>query len=179
MKSILTIMLAACLVWLGNAAYAGSATATWTNPTQREDGSALAPSDIASTRVEWGTCNGSAFGTLAGSQSTTSGAATSLTISGLAAGTYCFRAYTVLGNGLQSVASLVVSKVVPESPPKPPVLVTVATTAYVLKPSLLGIIRMAAVKEVRLPLGIACDAALPGLNGYGIAGGYIAQCRSG
>jgi hypothetical protein len=57
--------------------------------------------------------------------------ATTTTVTGLAAGTWCFAARTVDSFGLQSAFTLPVSKVVaPTSPPKPPVLTTVNLVVY-------------------------------------------------
>lgn len=50
-------------------ALAADITTTWTYPTQNTDGSAIPASgagSIASSRVEWGTCAGAAFGTKLG-----------------------------------------------------------------------------------------------------------------
>lgn len=138
-----------------SAAAAGTATVTWTNPTQYVDGSALAAADITQTRVEYGSCSGAAFGTKTGEQTAT-GSATTLTIGSLAAGTYCFRAYTS-ARGLESAASVVASKTVPQSPPNPPVLVTVATTAYTIGRS--GRF-YAMIPAGTVPLGTACRQAV-------------------
>jgi hypothetical protein len=156
-------------------AFAGEATVTWTNPTTRTDGSALLSSQIGSTRVEWGTCSGSAFGTAQGNQSTT-GAATSATINNLAPGTYCFRAATIDTAGLQSGWSNIASKVVPVAPPTPPVIVTVATTAYVFKLGWRGAVRL--VQSGTVPLGVACQP-LPGLPTFGLVGDRIGICGAG
>jgi len=62
-------------------AHAGTATVSWTHPTTYTDGSALALTDISQTRIEYGTCAGTAFGTKAGEQIAT-GTATTVTIRG-------------------------------------------------------------------------------------------------
>lgn len=149
-------------------AHAGTATVSWTHPTTYTDGSALALTDISQTRIEYGTCAGTAFGTKAGEQIAT-GTATTVTITNLAVGTWCFRGYTT-AKGVESGPSVVASKVVPQAAPNPPTLVTVATTAYV------------AVKwrdrYVMLPLGtvakgVACraDMKLDGL--YALPAGAV------
>jgi hypothetical protein len=122
----LAVLLAGLALAWSNRAEAGSAVVNWTNPVTKADGTPLAV--ISGTRVEWGTCLGSAFGTLLGSQSTT-GVATSTTVLGLPAGTYCFRAFTLSG-ALVSGPSNVGSKVIPDSPPNPPVLTTITAVAY-------------------------------------------------
>lgn len=126
MKRLAWVLLLAPLT-----AWAGTATLTWTNPTTRTDGVALTPTEIAGTRVEWSACTSTGtFGTVAGQQSV-AGTATTMTVLNLAAGNWCFRAYTRDTAGLESVASAVASKIVPSTAaPRPPTLVTVATTAY-------------------------------------------------
>ncbi len=161
--------------FLLSSAIAGEATVSWTNPTTRTDGTALPSSQIGSTRVEWGTCSGSAFGSALGNQSAT-GTATSTIINNLAPGTYCFRAATVDAAGLQSGWSNIASKVVPVAPPSPPVIVTVATTAYVFKVTQRGLLKL--VKSGTVPLGVACTP-LPGLPTFGLVGDKIGICGVG
>jgi hypothetical protein len=118
MKKLFIVLLAAIAL----PAFAGTATVTWTNPTQYEDSTALAPSDIANTTVEYGTCSGANMGTVAG-QVVASGAATSAVVNNLTPGTWCFRAYTTViaaKGGGRSVNSNVASKVAPFPNPKPP-----------------------------------------------------------
>lgn len=107
-------------------AIAGTATVSWTNPTTNVDGSPIGT--ITGTRVEYGSCSGTAFGTKAGEQ-TASGAATSIVIT-LPAGAYCFRAYTQTAAG-ESAASNVASKVIPAPLPNPPTITTIAVVAGV------------------------------------------------
>jgi hypothetical protein len=172
------IMLGAVALFLmvGNA-FAGEATVTWTHPTTRTDGSALPASQIGSTKVEWGTCQGSSFGTAAGNASA-AGAATSLVVPNLPAGTYCFRAATIDTGGLQSGWSAVVSKVVPVAPPNPPTLVTISTYAYEFRPRLIGGFKLVRVADVKQ--GVPCSE-IPGLagSGFGIADGKVAICGEG
>jgi hypothetical protein len=177
--SIALIVIIVYIVWAFlNRAEAATATVSWTNPTQRVDNSPLAPTDIGKSYVEWGTCGaGGAFGSFVGSKESP-GAATSLVTPDLPVGTYCFRVFTVTTTGLSSGPSAVVSKVVtpPESPPKPPAITTIAQTAWVLKPSWWGLVRLAQVDGVTLQLGAPCSAMIPGMPGYGISGNYIAKC---
>lgn len=114
---------------------AADISGSFTYPTQFEDGTPLSLSQIAAVRVEYGSCAGSAFGTKAGEVSVTP-PTTAFTITGLAPGTYCLRAYTrtvAAAGGLDSAPTGVVSKVIPFPPPKPPVFVTVAVIAGMLQ----------------------------------------------
>ncbi len=115
---------------------AATVEVTWTNPTQYEDGTALPVADLASTRIEIGTCSApSVFGTKQGEQVVTA-PATVATLT-VAPGTWCYRAFskTVAGKGgLESRASGVVTNVVPYSPPNPPVLSTTVRVVYEVLP---------------------------------------------
>lgn len=164
--------LIALLALLSPAAYAGQAVATWTNPVAYTDNSALVASDITQTRVEVGTCSGTAFGTKL-SEVKTVGAVTTVTIPNLAAGTYCFRAYTT-AKGAESAASAVVSKIVPQAAPNPPVLTTVDTTAFKVT---FGTNRFYFVKVGTVPLKLACDAT-QGVNGYRVVDRAAVQWNS-
>jgi hypothetical protein len=107
--------------------WAGQATVSWTNPTTYADGSALVAADLASTTVEYGTCNGSAFAIKAG-QVIANGAATSAVIVNLTPGTWCFRAAsTVIAakGGGTSTFSNVASKSVAFPNPSPPTILDV------------------------------------------------------
>jgi hypothetical protein len=108
-------------------ALAGSATATWTHPTTNTDGSALPLAQITSTRVEWGSCAGAAFGAKAGEVVVPAPAAT-ITINNLPAGTTCFRAFS-LANGNESAASSVGVKIIPQPTPNPPTFTAIAVVA--------------------------------------------------
>lgn len=152
---IITVVAVMVLLLVAVKSFAGTAVVTWTQPTQYTDGTALALADISQTRVEYGTCSGTAFGTKAGEQIAT-GTGTTLTVNSLPAGTYCLRAYTT-AKGVESAASSVASAVVPQSPPKPPVLVTVTTTAYAVT---VNGWRFAMVPVGTVPLGTACRADL-------------------
>jgi len=122
---------------------AASVTASWTHPTSFVDGTTLALSQIASTRVEYGSCSGTAFGTKVG-EVTVPAPATSTTITGLVPGTHCFRAYTrttAAAGGLESGPSGVATKVIAFPAPNPPTIVTIETVARLWlngKPSLVA-----------------------------------------
>lgn len=116
-------------------AFAADVTVTWTPPTQNTDGSAIpasGPGSLTSTRVEWGSCVGTAFGTTAGERTVNAPAATT-TITGLAPGTHCFRAYARNTYGVESLASGVASRTLAAPTPNPPTAVTVALFAYELR----------------------------------------------
>jgi len=153
---VLAIIILGVAFLLSRRAEAGTATVNWTHPTARTNGAALAISEIASTRVEFSL--GTTFGTVTGTQAVAA-PATSLTIGSLTDGaSYCFRAFTVAVDG--SVSSASVSqpcKVIPTSPPNPPVLTTVTTVAYELRKSWFWD-RMVSVGTVAL--GEACGGAV-------------------
>ena len=143
-------------------AMAADVTATWTHPTQNTDGSALAIVNIASTRIEHGTCSGTAFGVKAG-EVVVPGPATTTTIA-LPPGTHCFRAYTravAAVGGLESGPSGVVSKVVPFSPPNPPVITVVNVVAYEIKPHPRGVVGLGRSVGT-VALGTACGTRITG-----------------
>lgn len=127
------LVLFAIVLFISFNAHAADATVSWTMPATNTDGSAIPASgagSIASTRVEYGSCSGTAFGTKAG-EVTVPAPATSTTITGFAAGsTACFRAYVKNTYGTESAPSGVVSKTFPTPTPNPPTIVTIATTAY-------------------------------------------------
>lgn len=168
------ILALVALLLLAGDVFAGTATVTWTNPTARTDGTALPSSQIGGSRVEWGTCSGSAFGTAQGTLSTT-GAATSAVINDLAPGTWCFRVSTFDTGNVLSSWSNIASKVVPVAPPNPPVIVTVSTYAYEFRQRVLGGFKLVRVADVQM--GAPC-AEIPGLagSGFGIADGKVAIC---
>lgn len=118
MKKLLPfILLAASAI-----AAAATLSTSWTNPTQNTDSSAIpatGPGSIASTRVEYGSCSGTAFGTKSG-EVTVQGAATTASIPNLGPGTWCARAYTTNTYGSESGPSNVASKVIAAPTPNPP-----------------------------------------------------------
>ena len=150
---------------------------TLTHPTKRVNGTVLVPADIAGSTVEWGTCSGTAFGTASGT-GTTTGLATTFTTPNLAPGTWCHRAKTRLVSGVESLWSNVVVKTILESPPQPPVIVTVSTYAYEFRPRAFGGFKLVRVADVKQ--GVPCSE-IPGLtgSGFGIAEGKVAICGEG
>lgn len=94
-RYLIALVVLVVLAALATAAQAGTATVSWTNPTQNTDGSAIpstGPGSLTSTRIEWGTCSGTAFGSRAGDM-VVNQPATSGVVQNLAPGTWCFRAY--------------------------------------------------------------------------------------
>ena len=138
---------------------AGDAVLTWTLATQNTDGTAIpatGPTSLAATRVEWGTCSGSAFGTVVGQQ-TVATPATTYTVTGLAAGVWCFRAYSRTVAGLESAPTNVVTKTILQSPPQPPGNLTVAALTVYQFIGTTDAVTLLAVGTV--PAGTACDPA--------------------
>lgn len=140
-------------------AIAGDAVLTWTLATANTDGSAIAasgPTSLAATRVEWGTCSGSNFGTAAGQQIVAT-PATAYTITGLTAGTWCFRAYSRTVAGLESAPTNAVTKTILQAPPNPPGNLTVAALVVY---QFIGTDDAVALLPVgTVPAGTACDPA--------------------
>lgn len=100
--------------------YAATAIVEWDNPIQREDGSTLPLSEIAYTKVLWGTCTSTGgLGTVQGSINVPSPSA-SVEVQNIPAGTYCFAATTVDTEGQESVLSNVYPKTFNKSRPKGP-----------------------------------------------------------
>lgn len=103
-------------------AFAAVLTVTWTNATQNTDGTAIpatGPGSIANTRVEYGTCNGTAFGTKVG-EVVVAGSATTTPTPNLAPGTYCGRAIHINTYGEESAPSNVATKTINAPVPRPP-----------------------------------------------------------
>jgi hypothetical protein len=149
------------LVLLGaQVAFAADAALSWSNPTTNVDGSSIpatGPGSIASTRLEWGTCSGTSFGTLQGSQSVPA-PATTATITGLASGvTYCFRAFSINTFAEISLASNVVSRSMPNPVPRPPTLSSTVSVVWSHK-------RMGWGETLEIvgtaPLGTPCGAVV-------------------
>ena len=145
-------------------ARAGDAALTWTLATQNTDGSAIpasGPTSLAATRVEWGTCSGSNFGTASGQQ-TVATPATTYTITGLAAGVWCFRAYSRTVAGLESAPTNAVTKTILQAPPNPPGKLVVADLVVY---QFIGTDDAVALLPVgTVPAGTACDP-LQSVNG--------------
>lgn len=124
----LTILLLAPALVLG-----ADATVRWTHPTARENGVSLALSEIRETQVDYGICAaGGAFPAAAAGTQVVPAPATSVVITNLGYGTWCFRGRTADTGGLVSANSSVAQKVI-LAPPQPPVLSATITVAYDMK----------------------------------------------
>lgn len=135
--SALTMML---LIIGATQALAANITGTFTYPTKFVDGTPLTLAQIERMRIEYGSCAGSAFGAKEGEVVVTP-PATSYTITGLAPGQYCLRAFTkatAAAGGLESDSTNVLQHSVAWPKPEPGTLVTVATTARLLVPTRWG-----------------------------------------
>lgn len=118
MKKLLPYLLAGFVT----VTLAATANVSWQNPTQNTDNTAIpasGPGSIASTRIEYGTCIATAFGTKLGEFIVT-GQAEAGVSPDLAPGTYCARAYTKNTYGTESDSSNVAQKVIAAPKPKPP-----------------------------------------------------------
>ena len=110
-------LFATTLVFLSSVASAGSATLSWTAPTQYEDGSALPASELANYKIYYGNSTGVYSGFI-----TVSAATTSYTVNNLTSGlTYYFVVTAVATNAQESVYSNEGVKVIPSTKkPKSP-----------------------------------------------------------
>lgn len=138
-------------------ANAGDAALTWTLATADTEGNAIpasGPTSLAATRIEWGTCSGSNFGTASGQQIVAT-PATTYTVTGLAAGVWCFRAYSRTVAGLESAPTNAVTKTILQAPPQPPGNLTVADLVVY---QFIGTTDAIALNPVgTVPAGTACD----------------------
>lgn len=125
MRRLTAAAFAVAFLWLcAMPSQAGPVPVTWTNPTEYVDDSALDASDIAQTRIEYGTCTAfGGFGDKTG-EFVSLGNDTSEVSPNLAPGTYCFRAYTT-ANGVESAPSNAARAVVEQPAPKPPTLLDI------------------------------------------------------
>jgi hypothetical protein len=128
------LILSLCVVGIAQAA---TVTVNWTPPTTNTDGSAIPATGVGSLtiyRVEYGTCNGAAFGTKVG-EVTRAAPATGTTLN-LQPGTTCVRAFVSNTYDSESAASNVASKVVAPPVPNPPTNLTVTDpVAYEVRPN--------------------------------------------
>lgn len=116
-------------------ARSADATVSWTNPTQNTDGTpipATGPGSLTGIELYYGICasgNQSLLPTPVPVSVTVPAPGTSKVITGLGAGTWCFRARSVTSQAM-SDWTLYVNKTVPPSVPNPPVLNSTITLAY-------------------------------------------------
>lgn len=109
----------ACLV-VAAPAFAAKVPVTWTNPSTNTDGSAL--TDLASVTVQWGSCSGSAFGTLQNSVTVPTaapGAAMKTYIYPVDLSPVCVEAYATNTSGAHSAPSNVAQWTPPATLGKP------------------------------------------------------------
>lgn len=111
--AVLALLLMLCV----GMAYAGTATLTWTNPTTRTDGSAVA---VAKNRIYRAPTCTSVFVLLR----ETTGPVTTYVDSNVPAGTYCWAVTALDSAGLESGYATVLH-VIPAAPPSPPTGLTV------------------------------------------------------
>jgi hypothetical protein len=130
---------------------------SWVNPTKYVDGSTLAPADITQTDIEYGSCNGTAFGTLVGTV-TAPGNVTTYDVN-LNPGNWCLRLFTTAKAAKSGPSSVVLVNIV-QPAPNPPTTVTISTTAYEIK-SQNDLVKVAG----SVPLGTECRTASQTVKG--------------
>ena len=145
------------LILAGVTAGAADLNVSWVNPTANTDGSAIPTSGAGSltgTRVEWGTCSGTAFGTRAG-EVTVPAPATSTVVQNLTPGTWCVRAFSRNTYNVESAASNVASRTVNPPVPNPPTLSVTVPVAFEINLTPSGLVKLG--RDVgRVPVGTAC-----------------------
>lgn len=112
-------------------AHAATATLEWVNPTQREDGTALAAGELKEVQIDYAKCTAGTNNfppTREGMVAFPFPAVTGQ-ITGLAYGKWCFRARAVDSAGVPSVDTATVWAQY-LAPPKPPTLVTVKSLVW-------------------------------------------------
>lgn len=132
MKTTLRLLtaLAALLVASAALAQTGTATVSWTAPTQRTDGTALLPGEVTGYVISWGQCAGSAPNWTMPTSVTTAtvaGTVTSYTTTTLTttwATPHCFSVASVSANGTGPGSTPPVTKQV-AAPVKAPSAVTI------------------------------------------------------
>lgn len=152
-------------------AQAGEASLTWVHPTQYTDSTALPLSAISTTEVEYGVCNAGRTGFLttpAPVRVSVPAPAAARVVTGLAAGTWCFRARTfVTGNTTPSdwsagAGGVLASKVVLPPQPMPPTLSVADGQAYTI---LKREDRFVLLPVGTVPADTPCDTS-QSVNGY-------------
>ena len=118
-KLLLPLLLIAGLLLLCDA-HAAKVLVRWTNPSTNTDGSAL--TNLASVTVQWGSCNGTAFGTLQNSttlNTTLTGATQSTWAYPVGLNPVCVRAFATNSAGGNSAYSNVAEWIPPLAPGQP------------------------------------------------------------
>jgi hypothetical protein len=150
----------ATAAWLaaGAALANQTATASWINATQWDDGSALVEGDLAETHVHYELCSiGPTRSSPSVTVATTTPGATHEVDIALGPGDWCLVAYHMGSNGELSGPSNVAQKTIPNPAPAPPVGLTVSdTVVYTMRIQPDSII-LQPVGTV--PDGTACDTS--------------------
>lgn len=149
--------LLALLVFAALPALAADVTTTWTYPTLNTDGSTIPASgagSIASSKVEWGSCVGSTFGTKIG-EATVPAPTKTHTVTGLPPATYCVRASVANTYGISSDMTAAVTVTVNPPKPQPPVITTATVARLYLETRWGGVVSL---KVGEVALGVACGA---------------------
>jgi hypothetical protein len=154
------LLWALCL--LAGPALAADINISWVNPTANTDGSAIPSSgagSLSGTRVEWGSCSGTAFGTALGER-IVAAPATSTVVTGLSPATYCARAFARNTYGVESLASNVASRVVSAPVPQPPTIVAIAVVAGLSHAPVYSITGAGKLSTLMgfVPVGKACSS---------------------
>lgn len=128
--------LAGLLLLVTFSAHAADVTWSWTNPTTNTDNSAIPASgagSLSSGRLEFGTCNGTAFGTKAGEVPLTQADVTAHSVKQLniLPSTVCGRVYVRNTFSVESAASNVASVTVNPPTPGNPTGLSVSVTVTV------------------------------------------------
>lgn len=118
-------LLTAATILAAGCATAATVVVTWTPPIQNTDDSpipATGEGSLSSYRIEYGTCNGTLFGTKAG-EVTRAAPASTVTLN-LQPGTVCVRVLVSNTYGVESAPSNVATRVINPPTPKAPTAVT-------------------------------------------------------
>lgn len=146
------------LVLIPSMALAATATLTWVAPTNNTDGTALPASQITGYNVYYAIQSSGACPSSYTTKVTVTGNVLTTTVPNLTVGTWCFVA-TTLANGLESVYTNPVTKVVPQPAPGPPSsLAVTALTAYTFEKQ---VDKIAFLAVGTVPAGTACDVTQP------------------
>lgn len=135
MLAALVALVFIVMMSLSHAVYGQTASAdlTWTHPTQRVDGTALALTEIRETQLDWAKCTASnTFPITVEGTRAVPAPATTASITGLTYGTWCFRARSADTDGRVSDNSGTVWKRY-LAPPRPPVITTVGGLVWEMK----------------------------------------------
>jgi len=130
------------------AVLAGEASLTWVNPTTNTDNTGIPATcpagqtqcgKLTFTRMEYGSCSGTAFGTKVGEIMVPAPGQAAI-VNNLVPQMFCFRAFARNDYTNESIASNVALKTIVAPTPKPPTGLTAlaGATAYAIKPDYTG-----------------------------------------